>query len=578
MKLNQALRAAASARKHAVEKRVSLACGIEPLHLRTFLEAQYATRFAGRRLELDCGSYGDLEGNIDRAAAIACDAVAVVFEWGDLDPRLGLRSVGPWSGQLYDQVIRDVTQRLERMAQAIERITADRFVALSPPSIPWTIAGWTIAAQQSAFELALQHALSCFLVRVARSPRALVVHPARLERLSPTGLRHDPRMELAVGFPYRLAHASALAELLITLLFPPAPKKALITDLDDTLWAGIAGEIGVDQLSWTQTAGAQLHGMYQLVLRQLADMGVLLGVASKNDPDVARAALARQDLWLDASSLFPVSANWSPKSRSVTAILSFWNITAEDVVFVDDNLIELDEVRRVHPGLECLLFSRNDPALALRLFENLRDLFGRSRLSHDDAFRGASLRAMAAFEADKVADNDHAAFIRSLDGVVTFRNGREVDADRALQLLNKTNQFNLNGRRVGDHELSLLLDPPHGLVLEAAYRDRYGSLGTVGVVAGRLEDDRLLVLHWALSCRAFSRYIEHHMLQRLVESAGERPLHFAYEGTTRNGPLQQFLKGLGLPLDDGEVLVLAPARASALLERQLPHASRVADG
>ncbi|HET6338593.1 MAG TPA: HAD-IIIC family phosphatase [Polyangiales bacterium] len=576
MKLQEALTTVANARAHAVDKRVALACGIEPLHLRTYLEAHYATRLAGHRLELECGLYGDLEGNIDRAATSACDAVAIVFEWGDLDPRLGLRSVGAWSGPIYDEIIADVNARLARMAQAVERITAHKLVALSPPTIPWMIAGSTIAAQHSAFELALAHALASFLVRVSHSPRALVVHPAQLERLSPPSQRHDPRMELAVGFPYRLPHASALAELIVTLLFPPAPKKALITDLDDTLWKGLVGEIGADKVTWTHADGSQLHGMYQLVLRQLADMGVLLGVASKNDPDVVRMALAREELWIEGSRFFPVHASWSPKSQSVTAILEFWNISAEDVVFIDDSQIELDEVSRIHPGLECVLFTPSDPVQALRSFEKLRTLFGRPRISHDDTQRSASLRAIAAFEVDRGAGSNHAAFIQSLDGVVSFRRDERVDQERVLQLLNKTNQFNLNGRRVADQELARLVEQPDGFVVEVAYRDRYGSLGTIGVVAGRLEADRLSVLHWVLSCRAFSRNLEHHMLQRLIQVAGERPLHLAYEHTARNGPLQQFLAALAVPLDSP--LILAPARAAELLLDQLPHALRAADG
>jgi FkbH-like protein len=578
MKLQEALKTVANARAnaHAIDTRVALACGIEPLHLRTYLEAHYAARLAGQRLELECGLYGDLEGNIDRAAKSECDAIAIVFEWGDLDPRLGLRSVGAWSGPIYDEIIRDVSARLERMAQAIERIAANRLVALSPPTIAWTITGSTIAAQHSSFELALQSALAAFLVRVSQSPRALVVHPARLEQLSPPSQRHDPRLELAVGFPYRLPHASALAELIVTLLFPPAPKKALITDLDDTLWKGLVGEVGVDKVTWTHTDGAQLHGLYQLVLRQLADMGVLLGVASKNDPDVVRTALAREELWLEGSRLFPVHASWSPKSQSVTAILELWNISAEDVVFIDDSQIELDEVSRVHPSLECLLFTPNDPAQALRCFEKLRTLFGRSRISHDDTQRSASLRAIAAFQADRGPDLNHATFIRSLEGVVIVRRDERVDQERVLQLLNKTNQFNLNGKRVADPELASLVEKPDGFVLEVAYRDRYGSLGTIGVVAGRLEGDRLSVLHWVLSCRAFSRNLEHHMLQLVVEIAAGRPIHFAYEHTAKNGPLQQFLTALGLPLDQPPIL--APARASELLVDQLPHAFRATDG
>lgn len=570
MKLNEALKLLAAARVLPVGRRVALACGFEPLHLKTFLEAHFAARFSGTRLELEAGVYGDLEGNVARAAASSAESLAVVMEWGDLDFRLGMRSVGAWSGPIYEEIVRDIRERLGRLADVVERFATRGLVAICPPTIPSTIAGWTAGAQHSAFELALEQALFSFLERVARSPRCSVVHAARLETLSPAAQRHDPRMEIAVGFPYRVAHASALAELLLALLFPPSPKKALITDLDDTLWAGLVGDVGVDQVSFTQAAGSQIHGLYQLVLRQLADMGVLLGVASKNDPEIVRAALAREDLWLKESQLFPVHASWGPKSESVSAILRSWNLAATDVVFVDDSAMELDEVRRVHPGLECLVFPRSDAAQALHLFETLRDLFGRSAISRDDALRSESLKAGAAFEHDKTASDDQAAFVRKLGGVVIFRPRREVDAQRALQLLNKTNQFNLNGLRLSDAEFSRLCDDERSFVLEVAYSDRYGPLGTVGVAAGRLEADRLVVDHWVLSCRAFSRRIEHHMLHAIIDLATDRPVHLAYQPTARSKPLQLFLEELGIRPDQAGLVVLPGAVATAL-SGNLPH-------
>jgi FkbH-like protein len=567
MKLNEALKLLAQARALAVGQRLTLACGMAPLHLKTFLEACYCQRFPAARCELESGLYGDLEGNVVRAAARVqsdvADVVAVVIEWGDLDPRLGLRSVGSWSGELYDEIVRDVTQRCERMAVALEG--ASRPIALCPPTIPSTITGSTAGSQASAFELALQHALAAFLLRIARNPHVLIVHPARLDALSPPHARHDPRMELAAGFPYRLPHASAIAELLIALLFPAAPKKALITDLDDTLWAGIAGEVGPDQVAWTLDAGAQLHGMYQSVLRQLADTGVMLGAATRSDPEVVRSALARSDLRVDGSRFFPVQASWGPKSASLDAILRTWNIAAQDAVFVDDSPHELAEVQRCHPQLECLLFPRDDPEQAVRFFATLRDLFGRRVITRDDALRGATLPLVAAFERDRASERDQAAFLRTLRPVVSFRDKQAIDEPRALQLLNKTNQFNLNGERIAEHALRSLLAQAQGFALEAAYSDRYGALGTVGVVAGQCEPDRVVVRHWVLSCRAFARRIEHRMLHAVIELAQGRPVELAFRKTARNAPLRLFLNELGIATEGDRPSRLVPETAYPLV-------------
>jgi FkbH-like protein len=169
-------------------------------------------------------------------------------------------------------------------------------------------------------------------------------------------------MELLAGFPYTSAYADSLACSLAEVLWPSPPRKGLITDLDDTLWAGIVGEIGVSGVAWLQESHAQIHGLYQQMLGSLASSGILLAVASKNEQATAEAALARKDLLLDAGALFPVVANWGPKSVSVAEILRTWNIGADAVVFVDDNPMELEEVRTAFPAITCLHFARKDPA------------------------------------------------------------------------------------------------------------------------------------------------------------------------------------------------------------------------
>lgn len=575
MKLSAALETVTLARARPVDSRIALACGLEPLHLKTFLEAHFAERFPGRRLEIASGLYGDVEGNVLRAERATVDGTAIVLEWGDLDPRLGLRSVGAWSGAKSDEIVRDVTQRLERLSSAIRRLGARGRVAVCLPTIPLTFFGSTSGVQHSVFEIALQRALSRFSEDLSRSASVMVLHPSRLDVTSPVSERHDARSELAVGFPYRLPHASALACMLIALLFPPPPKKALITDLDETLWAGFVGET---EISWTPSRGAQIHALYQLVLRQLADIGVLIGAASKNDAEVVRAALARSDLLLDGARLFPVVASWGAKSESVSSILRTWNVAADAAVFVDDSPMELDEVRQVHPELECLLFPRRDPAQALRLFDRLRDLFGKPIVTADDGLRNESLRANAAFQNENGTVQDQTAFLRRLNGVLTFRRGPDIDVQRTVELLNKTNQFNLHGERVSDLAFARLLEAEHGFVLQTEYEDRYGPLGTVGVIAGRLEQEFVDVLHWVLSCRAFSRRIEHHMLSVVMRLAHGRPVRLHFTRTARNGPLQALLRELGVSLDATGPLVLGPAIVSALADSLLHSVSGVSDG
>jgi FkbH-like protein len=581
MKLNEALRAVAAARGLPIRHHLFLACGFEPLHLPVFLQAHYLARFPGSELGVISGLYGDLEGNIDRALQSEATAAAVVLEWSDLDSRLGLRSTGPWGVARQEEILADVAGRLDRLHRAIAQLVQRMPVVVAAPAISFTLAGSTTGWQIGGFELALDQMVAGFLVALAESPRVAVLHPQRLAARSPLGSRHDPRMELAAGFPFRTEHASALAEGLLALAFPLPPRKGLITDLDDTLWAGLVGEVGADSLSWSQADGAQMHGLYQSMLRQLHEMGVLLAVASKNEADAVDAALARPDLLIDRNAFFPVEVGWGPKSAAVAAILRAWNVSADAVVFVDDSRMELEEVRGAHPGITCLQFPQPDPGASLRVLEHLRDQFGKTEVSDEDRQRSASIRAMASFEAERAqagageeraerAGRDIGRFLAGLDGKVGFDRAKNPDDRRLLELINKTNQFNLNGERVAEGEWLAFLAREESFAAGVSYADRYGALGTIGVVAGYVAAEGVEVVHWVLSCRAFSRKIEHHMLLHLFESSGRDRARLRYRRTERNRPLQEFLRQLGAAPDEDREVVVSRGMVDAVA-RDLPH-------
>jgi FkbH-like protein len=309
------------------------------------------------------------------------------------------------------------------------------------------------------------------------------------------------------------------------------------------------GEIGAGAVSWSHENHAQPHALYQQMLGHLADCGVLLGVVSKNELPVVQEALARKDLLLDAGVLFPVMASWGAKSKAVGEVLRLWNIGADSVVFVDDNQMELDEVGQAFPQITGLWYPGNDAPRVWQLLRRLRDLFGKPVLTEEDRLRRDSIRAGAVIrESGDAAGSPE--FLRGLGGTVTLDYARNTSGDqRALELINKTNQFNLNGLRLAEGEWQKLLHQPGTLAVIASYRDKFGPLGRIGVlvaetVAGA-SPSRLRVNHWVLSCRAFSRRIEHHMLDSLLRLSGAEEIEFAFAPTDRNQPLQEFMGQIG---------------------------------
>ena len=244
MTLNQALAIINSRKGNRADASYYLACGFEPLHLATLFRAHLLERLPeDRNVEVRHGVYGDLRGNIESAAQSPAVAAAVVVEWSDLDPRLGLRSSGGWSNEAKADLTSSCLDRYTHLEAAIEALAGRMPVALAPPCLPLPPIGNTICAQSSVLELELERQLAGFLWRISRLSGVRVVQRSRIEAPAAS---LDARMELVAGFPYTVPFASGLAACLVDVLCQPAPKKGLITDLDGTLWSGIAGEVGVE--------------------------------------------------------------------------------------------------------------------------------------------------------------------------------------------------------------------------------------------------------------------------------------------------------------------------------------------
>src|SRR5579872_4469907 len=241
--LNQALATLKQSAKATLRSEIFLACGFQPLHLATFLKAYFSLRFPDQRTEVLTGFYGDLDGALSSAAASAATAAAVVIEWSDLDPRLGLRSAGGWGLSVQPDILANSAGRWARILTRLTDLASRMPVAVVRPTLPISLLGHTSGWQMSIAEAELEKQAAAFLADAARIGNVSILHPSRLARLSPETSRLDPKMELAAGFPFSIGHASVLANQLVKLLYPPSPMKGLITDLDDTLWSGILGEI-----------------------------------------------------------------------------------------------------------------------------------------------------------------------------------------------------------------------------------------------------------------------------------------------------------------------------------------------
>ncbi len=569
MTLSEALGLVHQRKEVDLRRKIFLICGFQALHLETFLQAHFALRFPDEAADIQTGLYGALEQTLAVAAGSEAEAAVVVVEWTDLDPRLGLRSAGGWGLSVQADILNCCHERLTRLLARLEALGAKTPTALVPPTLPFSLVGHTASWQLSLTEGELHKQIAIFLAQAVRISGVAVLNSSSLARVSPEQSRLHALMELKAGFPYTSAHASAVASQAVKLLFPPSPMKGLITDLDETFWSGVVGEVGALGVSWSLAEHTEIHGLYQQMLGHLSEMGVLLAIASKNELSVVEEALERDDLLVPSGRFFPVHANWGPKSDSIARILTTWNIGAESVVFVDDSLMEIDEVQTAFPGMKCLQFAKKHPAKMVELLEKLRDLFGKPAIQREDAFRQDSIRANESLRA-AAGGRPNGEFLRGLKGRLTFDCRKDASNKRLLELIDKTNQFNLNGVRLSEGEWLKLLNDQGALVAGVSYEDKFGPLGTIGVLVGRKVNDELELTNWVLSCRAFSRKIEDHMLDHLFGLHGVASVRLDFRATARNQPLRNYLASLGLDIEAGVAPSLSREQFQNRIE-DLPH-------
>jgi HAD superfamily phosphatase (TIGR01681 family) len=373
--------------------RIFLACGFTPLHLQNFLSAHLRQLFPENRLEIKSGLFGDLAGSLERLDAKGLDGLALALEWPDLDSRLGIRELGGWQVSDVHEIATSVDLQLSRLQRALTTAARSVPAVLSLPTIPLPPLFYTPQNINSPEKTKLLLSLARFAAELSEEPGIRILDSEALDSVSPPATRFDIKSEILSGFPYKLPHASALAQSMAALLQARSPKKGLITDLDDTLWSGILGEVGVEGVNWSLEHHSHIHGLYQQFLSSLASAGVLIGVASKNDAALVQQAFDRKDLLLKKDKVFPFEVHWHRKSDSVQRILKSWNISPEAVVFIDDSPMEAAEVKAAFPAMECLVFKNDDYQAVWDLLANLRASFGKTAISEEDAIRLESLRS-----------------------------------------------------------------------------------------------------------------------------------------------------------------------------------------
>lgn len=325
-------------------------------------------------------------------------------------------------------------------------------------------------------------------------------------------------------------------------------RKVLVLDLDNTLWGGVVGETGPAGIALSGTGEGEAFAAFQQHVRDLKNSGVLLAVCSKNNEADAREPFEANDqmlLKLDDFAAF--HASWDGKPSRIRRIAEELNLGLESFVFFDDNPAEREHVRAELPEV-FVIEVPSEPAHYLRALQESY-AFEAVDITAADAERSTQYQAEASRQRACSSAGSAQDYLASLAMVADVRPIEEGNLNRVVDLVTKTNQFNLTTRRHSRTAIESLIATPGGVSFVVNLADRFGEYGLISVVLAIPAEPGILKIDtWLMSCRAMGRTVEHFVMNHLVRvarQAGYERLLGEYLPTSKNAPVKDLLPSLG---------------------------------
>lgn len=313
-------------------------------------------------------------------------------------------------------------------------------------------------------------------------------------------------------------------------------KKIIITDLDETFWKGVLGEDGLDGISAETDPSSHIHFVYQGYLKILKERGILLAICSKNDLDLVEEALRTKPFLVKHEDFVAIKASYERKSIMIRELSKELNLGLEHFVFIDDNPVEVNEILEYLPEVNTFLFPKDLNGLN-KIFTELEVKVATSKITAEDKNRTKMYKNIVQTSHDlKNEIIDLSDYLQSLKMQVTIHDRSKDDNQRAIQLINKTNQFNLNGIRRDEKEV-LEIIKNGGNLYSASLSDKNGEHGEVISI---LIDSTNTALSFVMSCRVFQRDLEYYFLRYLLKNVTPK-LKIIFKSTERNKPASMFI-------------------------------------
>ena len=303
-------------------------------------------------------------------------------------------------------------------------------------------------------------------------------------------------------------------------------KKVLIVDCDNTLWGGVIGEDGYDGIKIGTDGEGLVYSDFQRSIMRLKNEGVILCAVSKNNlTDVKEVFKKNKNMLLKFNDFSSVKANWNSKTNNIKELATELDLSLDSFVFFDDNPMERDQIRKNLPAVN-VIEPDNDisnwPQQMFDLFD-----FVKFKLTKEDLLKTSQYRNRVRFVNEKKFTNKNELdFLKKINLNANIIRLSKSNEQRCLQIIHKTNQFNLTTKRYTADQIQDFKKNKKNKIFLIDLKDKYGSHGLISLMMLRLEDNYIFIDNFAMSCRVLGRSLETWVISKVVEFAKKNKIKF----------------------------------------------------
>lgn len=329
-------------------------------------------------------------------------------------------------------------------------------------------------------------------------------------------------------------------------------KKVIALDCDNTLWGGILGEDGEENIQMNDnTLNGKAYKEVQTILRSLQSEGVLLALCSKNNlAEVDKVLSHHPDMILKEEHIIAKRINWQDKASNLRELSASLNLGLDSFIFIDDSSFEIGLIQKELPQVLCVQVPANLSEYSSVIRELRKDFFSLSTTA-EDYRKTEQYQVEQQRKSHSEQFNSTEEYLASLELGVSIQWNEKIPVPRASQMTQKTNQFNLTTRRYTEIDISKMLADSDFAIAVLSVTDRYGDYGISGmaIVKADHKNASATIDSFLISCRVIGRNVEYAFFDSIVEKLlkdGVKTMRAEYLPTAKNKQVEKFYDSLGM--------------------------------